>query len=143
MSNTTWSLAPDADWATISPVNDGSYTMLVTATPNPAAAQRTMLFTFMAGADVKTLRVTQDGASATAIRQAKTPSIIVYSQDGDVVVKSDTPLKSVAVYDISGKAIKVVNVANSFITISGLPRQQVLIVRVMSDKGRVMSYKLQ
>ena len=34
------------------------------------------------------------------------PSITVYSQDGDVFVKSDAPVRSVAVYDIAGKLLK-------------------------------------
>ena len=142
MSNTTWSLAPNASWATINSSNDGSYTMLVTAAPNPDATQRTMLFTFLAGTDMKTLRVTQDAADVTAIRQAETPSVIVYTQDGNVVVKSDAPVQRVAVYDVSSKLLKQLKGGNSLITISGLPKQQVMIVKVTSYELRVTSYEL-
>jgi len=142
ISNAGWSLAADATWATITTANDGSHTMFVTAKPNPAAGQRTMLFTFRAGTIVKTLRATQDGLNATAIQSVDASSVIVYSQNGDAIVKTDAPVQRVAVYDVSGKLLKEVKGGSNLISISGLPKQQVLIVKVTNNELRVTSYKL-
>jgi len=79
--------------------------------------------------------------SATAIEPTADPSTIVYSQDGDVIVKSDVPIKNVAVFDVSGKNLKTVSsikAINGFVEISGLPKQQVLIVKVASDRETVV-----
>ena len=62
-----------------------------------------------------------------------------------MIVKSDASIKSVAVYDVSGKALKTVNGIqglNGAITISGLPKNQVLIVRATMGDGSIMNYKL-
>ena len=141
ISNAGWSLEADASWAMITTADDGSHTMYVTAKPN-SGAQRTMLFTFKAGTIVKTLRATQDGLNLQSIGKVDDPSLIVYSQDGNAIVKSDKPVQQVAVYDVSGKLLKVAKGGSNIVTISGLPMQQVLIVKVTNNELRVTSYKL-
>ena len=143
ISNTGWSISADATWAMITTANDGSHSMFVTAKPNPVAAQRSMIFTFKAGTIEKTLRATQDGLNAMAIRTADVSSLIVYSQNGNAIVKSDAPVQRVEVYDVSGKLLKQVKGGSNLITISGLPSRQMVIVKVTDNELRVTSYKLQ
>jgi len=50
----------------------------------------------------------------------------------------------VAVYDVSGKMLKSVKGGNNLILISGLPRQQVLVVKVVlnANDANIRQYKL-
>ena len=52
--------------------------------------------------------------------------------------------RSVAVYDVSGKMLKSVKGGNNLILISGLPRQQVLVVKVVlnANDANIRQYKL-
>ena len=152
--NSVWSLDNSASWLTIAvsgfKADNPDILLNVTATANPEAAQRTALFTLsIPGVMVKTVQVTQDAGvnPATGMEPAGAPSVIVYSQGGNAMVKSDAPIQSVAVYDVSGKLLKQVNGGNSLITISGLPKQQVLIVRVTlnandAKDANIRKYKL-
>ena len=133
-----WVLDPDASWVSVSSNETEDYTMFVTAQPNPAAGERTMLLTFRAGVMVQYIRVVQDGASVQAIQQMETPSVIVYSQGGNVFVKSDAPIQRIAVYDVSGKVLRILDggdVAKGFVQISNLPTQHALIVNVATSNG--------
>ena len=146
-NSSVWSLNCDARWITTS-VSESESTgativMNVTAAANPDAAQRKALITVsIPGVMIKTVNVAQDAGvnPVTGLQATGTPSTMVYSQAGNVVVKSDTPIQSVAVYDISGKMLKSVKGGNTIVTINGLPRQQVLVVRVTDGGER--SYKL-
>jgi len=142
-----WSLSCDAQWVTAtvseSESTDTHIVLDVTATANPDAAQRKALITVsIPGVMIKTVSVAQDAGvnPSTGLQATGTPSTTVYSQAGNVVVKSDTPIQSVAVYDISGKMLKSVKGGNTIVTINGLPRQQVLVVKVTDGGER--SYKL-
>ena len=70
----------------------------------------------------------------TAIKTIGTPSVTVYSQGGNAFVKSDIPIRHVTVYDLSGRLLKEVKSGNNFVEISGLPKQQMLIVKVTGNK---------
>ena len=137
--NTYWTLDNPVSWLTISP-GEEEHTMLLTADANPTAVKRFALLEFgIPGIIFKNIEAAQDAAvDKTAIESVGTPTVIVYSQNGDVIVKSDSPIKNVVVYDVSGKAIKAVNGIQGFngsIAISGLPKQQVLIVKVTTSFG--------
>jgi len=133
-----WTLGNPAPWLTISSGGD-DHTMLMKAAANPTAEVRYALVVFsIPGVMSQSIAVMQDAADKTAIESVGAPSVVVYSQNGDVIVKSDVPVQSVAVYDVSGKVIKAVNGIQGFngsITISGLPKQQALIVRVATQSG--------
>ena len=147
--NSTWSLDNSASWLTTSvsgfKADNPDILLNVTATANPDAAQRTALLTLsIPGVMIKTVSVTQDAGvnPATGMEAAGASPVIVYSQGGKAFVKSDTPIRSVEVYDISGKLLKQVKGSSNFIEISGLPKQQVLVVKVTCDGERVTSYKV-
>jgi len=146
--NSVWSLDNSASWLTIAvsdfKADSPNILLNVTATANPDATQRTALITLsLPGVMIKAVSVTQDAGvnPATGMVATGAPSVIVYSQGGNAVVKSDTPIQSVAVYDVSGILLKQVKGENNLITISGLPKQQVLIVRVTSGRS-IKNYKL-
>jgi len=142
--NTNWTLGNTASWLTISQGND-EHTMLITAAANPTADQRFALLAFsIANIMSRSIEATQDAADKTAIEAVGAPTIIIYSQNGDVIVKSDVPVKSVAVYDVAGKAVKAINGIDGFngsITISGLPKNQVLIVKATMNDNSIMTYE--
>jgi len=99
---------------------------LITAAANPTADQRFALISIgIADVMSQSIAVTQDAADKTAIESVGAPSIVVYSQNDDVIVRSDVPVQSVAVYDVSGKMLKQAKGGNNLITISGLPKNQV------------------
>jgi len=135
MCNTYWTLGNSASWLTISSGDDDN-TMAIKAAANPDAVQRYALLNIgIAGVTSQSIAVTQDAADKTAIETATAPSVVVYSQNGDVIVRSDVPVQSVAVYDVSGKMLKQAKVGSNLITISGLPKNQVLIVKVETQVG--------
>ena len=144
MCNTYWTIDNGASWLTISQGDDK--TMVITAGANPNVDQRFALINIgIPGVISQSVAATQDAADKTAIEAIGTPVATVYSQNGDVIVKSDAPVQSVAVYDVSGKVVKAVNGIESFngiITINDLPKQQVLIVRVTMSDNSIMNYKL-
>jgi len=146
--NSAWSIDNNASWLTTSvsgfKSDNPNIILNVTADANTEAMQRTALLTIsLPGVMIKTVQVTQDAGvnPATGMKPAEAPSVIVYSQGGNAFVKSDAPTQRVAVYDIAGKLLKQVKGGSNFIEISGLPRQQALIVKVMSDGGEG-GYKL-
>ena len=146
-----WALDCNAQWLTSSVVEsqstDANIIMNVTAEANPTTASRTALITVsLPGIIIKTVSVTQDAgvveSTITALQTTGISSVKVYSQAGNVYVQSDSSIQRVAVYDVSGRLLKTVQDGSYSIEISGLPKQQVLIVRVTGDKGQVTSYKL-
>jgi len=152
--NSIWSLDKNALWLTTSvsdfKADNSDIVLNVTAATNPDATPRAAMLTLsIPGVLVKTVNVTQDAGvnPVTGMEPAGTSSIIVYSQGGKAFVKSDTPIRRVVVYDISGKLLKQVKGSGNFIEISGLPKQQALIVKVFlnaNDANDVHSreYKL-
>ena len=143
-----WSLSCDARWITTtvseSESTDTNILLDVTAAANPDAAQRKALITIsIPGVMIKTVNVAQNAGvnPVTGLQATGTPSTTVYSQAGSVVVKSDAPIQSVAVYDIAGKLLKQVKGGSSLVEISGLPKQQVLVVKV-TDGHSIKNYKL-
>ena len=78
----------------------------------------------------------------TAIDAANAPSVIVYSQHDDLIVKSESTIQRIMVYNISGQLIKEVKPGSNYIEISRLPKTQVLIVNVVVD-GKTGSYKVE
>jgi hypothetical protein len=142
--NTDWTVKNDASWLTISSSNDGDGVMNITAAPNTSATERSTLITLslVSGLMAQTIEVTQDAAGQTSIQATGAPSVIIYSQNGNVVIKSNSsPIEGVVVYDLSGKALKVLkdmkgsNNGNNSVEISGLPKQQALIVKVTTSDG--------
>ena len=146
-----WSLSCDARWITAtvseSQSTDTHIVMNVAAAANPDAAQRKALITVsIPGVMIKTVSVAQDAGvnPVTSLQATGTPSTTVYSQAGNVVVKSDTPIQSVAVYDIAGKLLKQVKGGSNLIEIGGLPKQQVLVMKVVlnAKDANIRKYKL-
>jgi len=143
-----WSLDCDTRWLTPSvsesESNNTRIILNVTAAANPDAAPRTALITLsLPGIMVKTVGVTQAAAEnpSTAVDPPPTPSVTVYAQGGNAIVKSDTPVKSVAVYDVSGRLLKEVKGESNSIEITGLPKEQTLIVKV-TEGHSIKNYKL-
>jgi len=146
--NSIWSLGNNAPWLSILTSDfksdNPNIVLNVTAEANTGVQRTAQLTLSIPGVIAKTVTVTQDGATdvKTGIATTDVSPVIVYSQDGKAFVKSNTPIQSVAVYDIAGKLLKQLKGGSTLIVISDLPKSQVLIVKVTSDEGRVMSYKL-
>jgi len=73
----------------------------------------------------------------TAIKAVNPSDVVVYSQGGNLIVKSESlPIERVEVYNLSGQLLRAVQSGNSgIIEISGLPTSQVLIVKVKSENS--------
>jgi len=149
-----WSLNCDAPWLTTS-VSEAESTdthiiLNATAAANPDATQRKALITVsLPGIFIKTVSVTQDAAAEvkTALKLTDASSVIVYSQAGNAIVKSDAPIQSVAVYDVAGRLLKEVKGGSALIEITGLPKEQMLIVKVVlnandAKDANIRKYKL-
>jgi len=135
---------------------EGETTLDVTSLNSSGIATCTIAAPVPAGAHTFTAEYAGDGdhyATAgaapsaifiiyTAIDAANAPSVIVYSQHDDLIVKSDATIQRIMVYNISGQLIKEVKPGSGYIEISGLPKTQVLVVNVMVD-GKTGSYKVQ
>jgi hypothetical protein len=73
---------------------------------------------------------------ATANETVNAPSVDVWSINGNLTVKSGSPIKMVYVYNLSGQLLKTVSGGECEVTINGLLGGQVVIVRIVRyDQG--------
>ena len=80
---------------------------------------------------------------ATGIVAVEAPEVNIYFQAGNVIVESKTlAIKTVSVYDLSGKLLKTVAPGNNRVSISQSFNPSILIVKVVMMDGRVVTKKI-
>ena len=90
-----------------------------------------------AGNDMKgfTIEIQDNGTSIEAINN---PLVKVYVKEKSLIVESESLIKSVEIVNIAGQILKKVDAGSSYIRISGLPRDQVLIVVITPQTGNII-----
>jgi len=107
-----------------------SYYVVITNTNNSVNGAATATAT----SDAATVVV---NGSGTAIETIDASKLIVYSQNGKLVIKSDSePIARVEIFNLSGQLLKAVQSGGgTSVEISGLPMKQALIVKVIMNNG--------
>ena len=79
----------------------------------------------------------------TAIEAVESAGITVFCREQNVIVESKTSaIKTVSIYNISGQLLKIVESGSNYVAINGLPKQQLIIVKVVMDDGEIINKKL-
>jgi len=104
------------------------------------ATKETSIFT-MGRADA-TITATYKDSEKTAIESVETSSVTLCSQDGDLIVKSDSQIQNVNVYNLSGQLLKTVAPGSNYTSIPLSCGPSVLIVKVVMSDGETIIRKI-
>ena len=81
--------------------------------------------------------------AGAAIETVETPGVTVYSQDGNLMVKSETlTIQSVSVYTVSGQLLKTVEPGSNQVSIPQSHSPSILIVKIAMSDGAIVTKKL-
>jgi uncharacterized repeat protein (TIGR02543 family) len=98
----------------------------------------TTLWNFSTNTVTANITLTAKWDIGTANEAMNVPSVLVYSANGTLVIKSASePIQKIEVFSISGRLLQAVSGGGSEVTFSGLPRG-VVIVRVAVNDGIVI-----
>jgi len=79
----------------------------------------------------------------TGIETVEAPSVVVYSQSGNLIVESKTlTIKSVSVYAVSGQLLKTVESGKAQVSIPLFISPSILIVKIVMSDGAIVTKKI-
>jgi len=81
--------------------------------------------------------------TGAGIESVETPVVSVFSQNGNLIIESKTlAIATVSIYGISGQLLRSVESGNNQVVIGNLPKQQILIVKVVMSDGKTITRKI-
>ena len=81
--------------------------------------------------------------SSLGLNEVKTQDVIVYKQNGQLVVKAPKEIKQIEVYDISGRKLFSKVVSGKEITLSSLKStNQVLVIKIVTTDNKINNTKI-
>jgi hypothetical protein len=124
---------------------NGQAVYLVDSTTGVETDLKAAPYHFTAAAGVDTTRFSLQYQKTLKVNDSKfnENQIAIYSINGNLVVKSESAIRNIQVYDIQGRLVhELKNVNANAATIANLKTNQALIVQVSSEDNQVVSKKV-